>query len=268
MSGPNGSVGSGHPRLLVDDVSVRFGGVQALGGVTLSVAPGEIVSLIGPNGAGKTTLFNAVSGLVQPHRGSVLLDGAPIDGASPVERARRGVGRTFQRMQLFEELSVLDNLVVAQEFRLHRRLEVARGLLSRVSTASGHVADAEEMLTFLGIADVAYLPVSEVSTGVRRLVELGRVLLVPGRLTLLDEPSSGLDRAETGRFVDIVRQVRVADPQRSVLIVEHDMAVALELADRVYVLDFGSIIAAGDPRTVRADPAVQRAYLGSEADHV
>lgn len=249
-----------HARLMITDLSVEFGGLRALDSVTLWVMPGEVVSLLGPNGAGKSTLLNTVSGMVR-YTGSVFLDGRSLDSLVALERAREGMARTFQRMELFDELTTLDNLVVSRELR--RPLRVLRGFFEGRGARASDVADAEEILALLGILQYAQRYVSDLSTGVRRLVELGRVLMCEPRLVLLDEPSSGLDRAETARFNEVIRELCRAHPDISVLLVEHDMSVALELASHVYVLNFGSLIAEGDPSAVRSDERVRSAYLGT-----
>ena len=246
-------------RLALEDITVTFGGLRALDDVTLWVMPGELVSLIGPNGAGKSTLLNVVSGSVR-FTGRVLLDGEDLSDEAPVVRARKGVLRTFQRMALFEELTALENLVVSRE--LQRPLQLLRGVTQGRGARPADVADADEILAMLAVHAYRDIPVERLSTGVRRLVELGRVLMGQPTLLLLDEPSSGLDRVETARFNETVRDLRRSLPDTSILLVEHDMSVALELADHVYVLDFGSLSAEGDPQSVRENERVQAAYLG------
>lgn len=248
------------PALLVQDVSVRFGGLVALDGVSLRVERGQVVSLIGPNGAGKTTLFNVISGFLAPNAGRVFLDGEDVSSRSSVERARRGVVRTFQRMQLFEDLTVLENLVVSRE--LERPMRLIRGVVERHRFDAGDRVDAEEVAAVLGLSGYLGTKVTDMPTGLRRLVELGRGLMVDARLLLLDEPSSGLDPAETARFNEVIRGVQATAAGESVLLVEHDMSVALGLADWVYVLDFGRLIAEGTPDQIREHPGVQAAYLG------
>lgn len=250
------------PRLAVRGVTVDFGGLRALDNVSLGLGPGQIVSLIGPNGAGKTTLFNVISGFQMPSTGDVELDGRPLGTLSAVERARRGMQRTFQRIELFDELTALENLLVTRE--LSRRRSLLAGILTGPGADRGAVSDAQEVLAYLGLLDLADLPAAELSTGQRRLLELGRVLVTEASLVLLDEPSSGLDRVETARFNEIVLGVRAANPDAAVLLVEHDMSVALGIADYVYVLDFGQLIAQGTPSEIRRDERVRVAYLGRE----
>lgn len=250
-----------HSRLALEQVTVRFGGLVAVDDVSLSVMPGEVVSLIGPNGAGKTTLLGTVSGTVRA-KGLVSLDGRPISSLTPVLRSRSGILRTFQRMALFEELTALENLVVSRE--LQRPVRLARGFLQRPRMDTRDRDDAEEVLALLGIYPDAHRRVELLSTGVRRLVELGRILMGSPRLILLDEPSSGLDRSETGRFKETIRSLCLTLPDVSILLVEHDMSVAFDLASHVYVLDFGKLIAEGTPDEIRDDEQVRAVYLGTE----
>lgn len=249
-------------RLRAEQVTVTFGGLTAVDQVDLHVGPGELVSLIGSNGAGKTSFFNAVSGLV-PSRGRILLDGEDVGRLGTAARSRRGIVRTFQRMELLDDLSVVENLLVTRELR--RPLRLGRGFLEGVDVDEGDLADAEEVLAVTGLLDVADELAGDLSTGLRRLTELARVLMVDARLILLDEPSSGLDHVETQRFKQVVRQLVDHDPSLAVLLVEHDMSVALDIADYVYVLDFGQLIAEGTPAAIRADERVRAAYLGKEA---
>lgn len=248
------------PVLDAEGVTVRFGGLEALRDVSLTVEPGRIVSLIGPNGAGKTTFFNVVSGFQVPNSGRLTFKGADLSWLRPVERAKLGMVRTFQRMQLFEDLSVLDNLLVSRE--LERRPRLGRGLFQGRGSSVGDQVDAEEVAALLGLTAHLGTRVADLSTGIRRLVELGRALMVEVDLLLLDEPSSGLDRSETARFNDVIRTVHAARRGQSILLVEHDMTVALGLADFVYVLEFGRIIARGTPDEIRSDDKVRAAYLG------
>ena len=253
----------GRSRLEVDAISVRFGGLQALRDLSLRVQPGEIVSLLGPNGAGKTTLFNVITGRVAPTEGTVRFDDVSVDQSSPVDRARLGIGRTFQRMELFDDLTAVENVVVAKELTDPPRL--VRGCFQGRSLPPGLESDAMETLVYLGLGPYARVTARNLSTGQRRLLELARALIADPRLLLLDEPSSGLDRSESDRFTEIIQDHLAARPDTAVLLVEHDMRVALGLADYVYVLDFGVLIASGDPDAIRQDDVVRAAYLGKDA---
>jgi branched-chain amino acid transport system ATP-binding protein len=239
------------PALQADSVSVRFGGVVAVDHVTLSVEPEAITGLIGPNGAGKTTIFNVFGGLQQPTEGRVLLDGKDITRLKAHSRARRGMARTFQRLEVFGSLSVRDNIKVAAEIRKAWARDRSRP-----------TAVADELLDRIGLADVADARVDAVPTGTARLVELARALATRPTLLLLDEPGSGLDHQETSVLGDVL--VDLASEGMAVLLVEHDVELVMRVCDRVNVLDFGRLIAEGTPAEVQADPAVQAAYLGAD----
>ena len=233
--------------LEVQEVVVRFGGVVAVNGASFDVPAGEVVGLMGPNGAGKTTLFNVITGLQDPTHGRIRFDGVDITDNAPRKRALAGIGRTFQRLEVFGSLSVGDNIRVAAEMRgLPDPERVRDGLLDRV-----------------GLTDFADTPADAVPTGIARLTELARALACDPRLLLLDEPSSGLNEHETEAFAALVRSL-AADDGRSVLIVEHDVELVLGLCSTIHVLDFGSIIASGPPDQVQADKRVQDAYLGAD----
>ena len=237
----------------MEGIEVRFGGVRALTGVDLEVAPGRVSGLIGPNGAGKTTLFNVVTGLQPPTRGQVLWDGRNITRLGPTKRARLGVGRTFQRLEVFGTLTARENVLMAAETQ---RAKVPSGL------TVGQWAD--QLLERVGIAHMAGEPTDLLPTGLARLVELARALATDPSVLLLDEPSSGLNQQETDALGRVL--VSLANEGKAVLLVEHDMRLVMEVSSEVTVLDFGQVIAAGDPATVQADPVVQAAYLGSNSE--
>ncbi len=247
---------SRHPLLALDEVTVRFGANQVLTDVDLVVPAGDVVGLIGPNGAGKTTLFNVVTGLQRPTRGRVRVDGVDISRLDTHHRARRGIGRTFQRLELFGDLTVRDNVRVAGEIRNRWRLLGLGG--GRVDVDR----EAERLLDLLGLRAVADVDAGEVPTGTARLVELGRALIAGPRLVLLDEPASGQTEPETEAFGVLLRRL-VDDEGVTVLLVEHDMNLVMEVCDHVHVLDFGQVIAHGSPDEVRADGRVLAAYLGA-----
>jgi branched-chain amino acid transport system ATP-binding protein len=262
MSGPGGHDGA-TDVLDVDDVSVRFGGVRALTGVSLRVGRGEIVGVIGPNGAGKTTLFDIIAGLRRPSEGRIRLDGADVTRRSASHRARRGMRRTFQRQQVFGALSVRENLLVAQEATGMPGGVVVDllGLSGRRPVSSVHEAQADEVLAACGLGAVGDRPAGSLPIGQARMVELGRALVEPPRLLLLDEPTSGLGEPESAMLSAALRS-RLAGTDCGVLLVEHDVAFVMDHCDRVVVLDLGRVIADGTPDAVRADPTVRRAYLG------
>jgi branched-chain amino acid transport system ATP-binding protein len=232
------------PMLDVSGVSVRFGGHVALDDVRLTAAPGEVTGLIGPNGAGKTTLFNVITGLQAPQRGRVRLDGDDVTGLAPYRRARRGLARTFQRLELFGLLTVRENVELAASVRGRR---------------PGRSAD--EALALVGLTAMGEVRADELPTGKARLVELARALATGPRVLLLDEPASGQDDAETEAFRDVL--LTVAAEGIAVVLVEHDVHLVMRTCARVHVLDFGRVLAAGTAAEVQADQAVLDAYLGA-----
>jgi ABC-type branched-subunit amino acid transport system ATPase component len=245
------------------DVTVRFGGVVALDRVTLSAPERAIVGLVGPNGAGKTTLFGVLSGLVRPRGGRVLLRGMEVTGASPQRRSRLGLARTFQRIELFTELTVREHLVVAHrahERRDRRFFADLAGLGSRPPPRERELVGS--LLELLGLMPVADRPAALLPLGTGRLVEVARALATEPAIVLLDEPTSGLDAGEAERLATTLARTR-ADLGVAFVLVEHNVDFVLGLAEHVTVLDFGKVIAAGTPAAIRADEAVQAAYLGT-----
>jgi ABC-type branched-subunit amino acid transport system ATPase component/branched-subunit amino acid ABC-type transport system permease component len=252
---------AGSVSLSVENLTIRYGGAVAVDDISLAVRAGMITGLVGPNGAGKTSIFNACSGLVRPAVGKVTLHDADITHASPSQRARLGLGRTFQRVQLFESLDVQTNVRLARESAL-----AGKNPLRQVVGRHGDVREidraAAAAIELTGIGAYVDSPVERLSTGQRRLVELARALAGPFDTILLDEPSSGLDPAETARFGEILIRA-VAERGIGVLLVEHDMALVQQACERVYVLDFGCLIFEGSAREMLASPSVRAAYLGS-----
>jgi ABC-type branched-subunit amino acid transport system ATPase component len=246
--------------LLVRELSVHFGGVKAVNGVTIKAPTGVITGLIGPNGAGKTTIFNACSGLNRPSSGHVLFQGVDVSHEGPAHRARRGMGRTFQRTELFNSLTVRQNVAMGREAPLAGGNPVGQLYVSR--RAGRVVADAaDEALALTGTAGMADIQVGLLPTGQRRLVELARALAGPFDLLLLDEPSSGLDARETEAFGGVLRAV-VQERGWGILLVEHDMTLVRDICDYVYVLDFGLLIFEGTPTEMESSADVRAAYLG------
>lgn len=249
-------------KLEVNDLVVKYGGVTAVQGFGLTATTGRITGLIGPNGAGKTTTFNVCSGLVKPTAGQLMLDGKDITSSSASARARLGLGRTFQRMELFESLSVEENVAMGAEAPL-AGANGLRHLFSNPAERRRVAAATRAAIELCEISELSKSAVMSLSTGQRRLVELARCLAGSSRLLLLDEPSSGLDGAETARFGRILR--RVVDEQHvGILIVEHDMSLVMDICDYIYVLDFGQPIFDGTPDEVLASPQVRAAYLGED----
>lgn len=252
------------PVLEGRDVTVAFGGLVALEAVSVAVPPAGIVGLIGPNGAGKTTLFSVLSGLLRPRSGRVVIDGIDATRTSPQARARRGLARTFQRLELFDELTVREHLVVARRVRARQSRFWSDVLGLGRRAPEGEDAAVDELLGALGLEAVADRPASSLPLGTGRLVEVARAVASDPRVLLLDEPSSGLDVHETAQLARVLRQLR-ADRGMALLLVEHNVELVLDLADRVTVLDFGKVIAEEEPAGIRSSAVVQAAYLGAGA---
>ncbi|MFN8037424.1 MAG: ABC transporter ATP-binding protein [Acidimicrobiia bacterium] len=245
--------GPGHDVLLdVRGITVRFGGNVALDEVRLEVAGGRVTGLIGPNGAGKTTLFNAITGLLTPSAGSMTLSGRDLGRLPPYKRARLGLARTFQRLELFTLLSVRENVLVAADLR-------ARFGHDGVDPRK----DVDRIIERVGLGGLADERVDALPTGQARLVEIARALATNPRVLLLDEPASGLDDEETDDLGRLLREL--AGEGMAVLLVEHDVPLVMAVCDRIYVLDFGAVIAEGDPESIRTNPKVLAAYLGDSA---
>jgi len=240
------------PALEVSEVTMAFGGAQVLSDVSLSVESGCVTGLIGPNGAGKTTLFNIVSGLLAPKAGRVVIEGHDVTKAGPAARARRGLSRTYQRLELFTSLTVWDNIRVAGEIRN------TWGRRGRIDVD----AEAERIIEQVGLGDVAAREVSELPTARARVVEVARALMTHPKVLLLDEPASGQTEQETEAFGTLLRQL-VDDRELAICLVEHDVNLVMDTCELIHVLDYGEIIASGSPDHVKNDPAVVNAYLGA-----
>jgi ABC-type branched-subunit amino acid transport system ATPase component len=249
--------------LSVENLVVRFGGHTAVDSVSLEAPPGRITGLIGPNGAGKSTTLNACSGLVRPAGGRIHLGGVDVTGRSPDARARLGLGRTFQRPELFDRMRVRTNVGLGHEGALAGN-NALRHLVGRLGDRERVARRTEAALVECGLEELAGRRANQLSTGDRRLVELARTLAGDFRILLFDEPASGLDRPERRRFADVLRRA-VQRGAMGALLVEHDMDLVLSVCDHIYVLDFGELIFAGTPAEVRRSEVVRAAYLGSTA---
>jgi branched-chain amino acid transport system ATP-binding protein len=253
----------GDNQLVVEGVSKKFGGVTAVQGVSLDVPRGGILSIIGPNGAGKTSLLNMISGFYKPDTGRILLEGQDITHRKPSEIASLGVARTFQNIALFSGLTVLDNLMLGRHVRMKAGVlasVIYWGFAQREDIA--HREAVEEIIEFLKLQDLRKLPTAALPYGLRKRVELGRALALEPRVLLLDEPMGGMNQDEKedmARFILDVNQERGV----TVVLIEHDMGVVMDISDHVVVLDRGRRIAAGTPDEVQRDAAVIEAYLGT-----
>jgi branched-chain amino acid transport system ATP-binding protein len=252
--------------LSIHDLSVSFGGLRAVDGVTLSIEAGRVHGLIGPNGAGKTTIFNCVTGYYRPTSGSIRFREREITRLRPDQIARLGIARTFQNVQLFRTMSAFDNVLVARHSHMRTGV-LAEGLaLPFVGRQERQVRDkAAELLDFLGLTSVQRQAAGNLPLGTQKRVELARALALEPTLLLLDEPASGLNTAETETFAEVLRQVRDRF-KLTVLLVEHDMGLVMNISDAITVLNFGRKIADGSPREVQSNPDVVKAYLGESAN--
>jgi branched-chain amino acid transport system ATP-binding protein len=246
--------------LQADGVTKRFAGITALEDVSLDVEAGEAVGLIGPNGAGKTTFFNCLLGFLRPERGRVVFNGRDITRMPIYRRARMGFGRTFQRIELFAGMTVRDHLLVAERARLGTG-RLWKDVLNLSRPTVDEQARVEHTLELLGLTELADRPIEALSLGRGRLVELGRALMTEPSLLLLDEPSSGLDQRETLELVTTLKEVQ-RERKTAILLVEHDVEMVRSFATRLFVLDFGTVLATGTTAAVLSDDAVRRAYLG------
>jgi len=251
--------------LSVENLSMNFGGIRALRGVSFSVEKGEIYGLIGPNGAGKTTVFNCISGVYRPDEGTITFMQVPIQGKSPDRVASLGIGRTFQNLALFSKMTVLENLLLGRH--IHLRCGVFTGMLFWGKGKNEELRNrrfVEEIIDFLEIEEFRKKIVGTLPFGIQKRVELGRALAMQPSLLLLDEPVAGMNVEETEDMARFILDIK-EDLGISMIMVEHDMGVVMDICDRIGVLDFGEMIAEGFPEEIRRDRRVIEAYLGTAA---
>jgi branched-chain amino acid transport system ATP-binding protein len=262
LTGTSVDLPAGAPLLEVEGIELRFGGTRAIDGVSFDVKRGELFAIIGPNGAGKTSIFNCISGVYEPQQGSIRYLGEELLGTRPDRIAKMGVARTFQNIELFDNLTVVDNLMLGRHQHLDYGVMASMlhlGRARRVELANRRIV--EDIIDFLEIAAHRKFPVGMLPYGVKKRVELGRALAMEPKLLLLDEPVAGMNVEETEDMARFILDIR-SELDTAMILVEHDMGLVMDLADRVMVMDFGRRIALGRPAEVQADPAVITAYLG------
>jgi len=248
----------------VTQLSIHFGGVKAVQEVSFSIDPGIVYSVIGPNGAGKTTLFNLITGVYKPTSGEIRLDGESIAGKSPDELARRGVARTFQNLQICMNMSAVENVMVGAHLRLDRNLIKAALRLPSITRRDAELrAEASDLMRFVGLEQYLEARADSMPYGALKRLEIARALAMKPRVIFLDEPAAGLNPKETIEVDHLVR--KVADSGITVVLVEHDMKMVMNLSDRILVLDYGKKLAEGTGEEIRRNPDVIAAYLGAHA---
>jgi branched-chain amino acid transport system ATP-binding protein len=247
-----------HPLLKVDGIKKAYGAIQAVDGVSFDVYPGEIFGVIGPNGSGKTTLFNSMLGQIKPDAGAIALNGQNISSLSPLQLSRKGVGRTFQTLQVFGKMSVRDNLIVAAQ-------EHQKTMFGRLFSASdsGLTGRANELIKLFNIERVAELPAGSLSYGQQKLVDIAMAFMSEPSLVLLDEPCAGVNPSLVGGISTLLKQLNAKFPDKAFVVIEHNMEFVMNLCHRIMVMVEGRVMAVGTPAEIRSNQAVLDAYLGN-----
>ena len=251
--------------LEISGLNQNFGGVRAVDDFSLLVMPGTIHGLIGPNGAGKTTIFNVITGLYKPSSGSILFKGEELVGRRTFEIANKGIGRTFQNIRLFPKLSVLENVIIAGHKDAHYGFLEALTHMGRYSRVVRKRRErSHALLAEVGLEDLADKQASSLPYGLQRRLEIARALAAKPKLLLLDEPAAGMNPQETQELMEMIRWIK-KEFGLTILLIEHDMSLVMGICERIYVLEYGEIIAEGTPKEIKENPEVIRAYLGGEA---
>jgi branched-chain amino acid transport system ATP-binding protein len=255
------------PLLSIDNLFISFGGLAALSGISMDVEQGRILSIIGPNGAGKTTIFNCITGIYRPNRGRILFQGKDITGNKPHRAAALGIARTFQNIELFAHLTTMDNLLLGRHIHMNTGIFAGAACLSRKSGAAReeceHRERVEKIIEFLEIEAARDVPVAALPYGTRKLVELGRALAMEPTLLLLDEPTAGMNQEEKRDMMFWIKDIR-DDFQVTIIMVEHDMNLVMDVSDEIMALNFGVKLVQGPPEEVQKHPEVLAAYLGEK----